>query len=97
METLPSASLLWRYLRPLSLLTVRLTASSTTARAEQGAMESPTSADMEPEDPGRVRPPFVIGQHDSSRKETLTDAEYSYVLSTGVSPTPCATNERDFF
>ncbi len=31
-----------------------------------------------------ARPSFYIGQHDATRTETLTDAQYSQVLNSGV-------------
>ncbi|KAJ3556253.1 hypothetical protein NPX13_g10177 [Xylaria arbuscula] len=33
-----------------------------------------------------VRPAFHIGQHDSTRYNTLTNIQYGQVLNTGVSP-----------
>ena len=35
-----------------------------------------------------ARPPFYIGQHDSSRTETLSDDQYRQVLNSGASQAP---------
>ena len=35
-----------------------------------------------------ARPAFYIGQHDSTRTETLTDLQYGQVLNNGVSEDP---------
>jgi hypothetical protein len=35
-----------------------------------------------------ARPNFCLGQHESSRVETLPDGQYRQVLASGVSP-PC--------
>jgi type II protein arginine methyltransferase len=40
---------------------------------------------LDPEsDSYESRPQFYIGQHDSARSETLTDAQYTHVLNSGV-------------
>ncbi len=40
---------------------------------------------LNPESPSfETRPPFYIGQHDTSRFETLTDAQHNIVLNSGV-------------
>lgn len=43
------------------------------------------SFDQESEGYNEVRPTFYIGQHDSTRSETLTDLQYGQVLNAGVS------------
>ncbi|KAI1389124.1 Skb1 methyltransferase [Hypoxylon trugodes] len=44
---------------------------------------SQTLVDQQSEDAHEVRPIFYIGQHDSTRTETLTDTQYGQVLNTG--------------
>lgn len=41
--------------------------------------------DQESDDYNEIRPTFYIGQHDSTRLETLTDLQYGQVLNAGVS------------
>ena len=40
------------------------------------------------------RPAFYIGQHDSTRTETLTDMQYGLVLNSGVSEIKILNNYR---
>ncbi|KAL7623638.1 hypothetical protein AAE478_005190 [Parahypoxylon ruwenzoriense] len=46
---------------------------------------SQTHTDQESDHSNEVRPVFYIGQHDSTRSETLTDLQYGQVLNTGFS------------
>lgn len=48
-------------------------------------MSSREEMNPESEDFEQGRPSFYIGQHDSTRKETLTDAQQDQVLDSGVS------------
>lgn len=41
-----------------------------------------------------ARPAFYIGQHDSTRTETLTDMQYGLVLNSGVSKIKILNNYR---
>lgn len=41
--------------------------------------------DSQNEDYGEIRPAFYIGQHDSTRTDTLNDLQYGQILNAGVS------------